>query len=396
MKKGFIIVLVVIVFIALMVLSMYLIDMNRIKNNKSVVFGTWGYDYVSPVDVDETKIEEKIENYIIESSKDNLKENENQKSFCKIKIYGMREEIKDEIFVYAWVVEHDYYMENSKLIEVSGFSIPYRFTVNKINDEYEVTAYKIPRDGSYYAKDMKEIFPDFVLKNMEKVHDDGTVEKLIEDVEKKANEYFNIEQNSEKCFIATVLEENTNYMLVKPNEDEEEYKSSDKIRVNYGQDNIDYLYGVGRKVLIEYDGDILETYPSSITANKISVDGYEDFEIIVKEANNLDKIKILNNKDLYDLNSEYDLYYKGLEKVEVKINGNIFSLEDALKTGKITLEGIISKANKDANDGKIISNMLNDGGSILYHYDTYEITKYHKIDGNRDVYISNTKYIFVD
>lgn len=35
-------------------------------------------------------------------------------------------------------------------------------------------------------------------------------------------------------------------MIVEPNEDEIERKSADKIKINYGTDHIDYLYGIGR------------------------------------------------------------------------------------------------------------------------------------------------------
>lgn len=75
--------------------------------------------------------------------------------------------------------------------------------------------------------------------------------------------------NSENSFIATVLEETTTYMIVEPNKDEEERKSSDKIVINYGTDHIDYVYGKGRKVKIYYYGYIMETYPAQINTDKI-------------------------------------------------------------------------------------------------------------------------------
>ena len=37
--------------------------------------------------------------------------------------------------------------------------------------------------------------------------------------------------------------------------------------------------------------------------------------------------KIVNNKDLYKNNSDYNLYYYGLNKVNVKVDGKIISLE---------------------------------------------------------------------
>ena len=62
-------------------------------------------------------------------------------------------------------------------------------------------------------------------------------------------------------------------------------------------------------------------------------------------------------------------------------------LEDALKSGKMTIDGILIKANQDASNGKIKSEMYKDGGTTEWYYDTYTIIKCHSLDGNRDVYI---------
>ena len=72
-------------------------------------------------------------------------------------------------------------------------------------------------------------------------------------------------------FVGTVIEETTKYMIVEPNEDEAERKSSDRIVINYGTDHIDYLYGIGRKVIINYTGYIMETYPAQINTDNIQI-----------------------------------------------------------------------------------------------------------------------------
>lgn len=193
------------------------------------------------------------------------------------------------------------------------------------------------------------------------------------------------EENFE--FIGTILEETTTYMIVKPNEDEEEAKSSDKIVIHYGTDHIDYLYGIGRKVLIQYDGFIQETYPAQIHTNNIKTDGYEEFILSVQESKNKSNEKILNNKELYEYNSDYNLYYYGLNQVNITINEKTITLEQALREGKITIDGIISKANTDVNNQVIKSEMYKEGGTIEYYYPDYTIIKCHSLDGNRDVYI---------
>lgn len=199
----------------------------------------------------------------------------------------------------------------------------------------------------------------------------------------KGKEENNTNIPSKESFVATVLEETTTYMIVEPNEDEQERKSSDKIVINYGTEHIDYLFGIGRKVIINYTGYIKETYPAQIDTDDILINGYEEFELTVKNASNQNKTKIVSNKELDPYSSDCGLYYYGLEEVNITIDNKTIPLEEALKTGKMTLDGLIIKANKDIPNPEIYK----DGGSMEYHYDNYTIIKMHKLDGNRDVYI---------
>ena len=188
-------------------------------------------------------------------------------------------------------------------------------------------------------------------------------------------------------FVGTILEETTTYMIVEPNEDEEERKSSDKIQINYGVDHRDYLYGIGRKVIINYTGYIKETYPAQIDTDNILINGYEEFELSVKESENKKKTKILNNTELDKNNSDYDLYYYGLDEVNIFVDNKTMSLEEALRSGKMTIDGILVKANHDVSDGKIKSEMYKDGGTTEWYYNDYNIVKKHTLNGDRDVYI---------
>lgn len=206
-------------------------------------------------------------------------------------------------------------------------------------------------------------------------------------VEDKTNEVSNNDNKEYNSFVGTVLEETTTYMIVEPNEDEDERKSADKIRINYGTDHYDYLYGIGRKVIIKYTGYIKETYPAQIDTNEILIDGYENFELSVKKSDKKTKFKILSNQELYKNNSNFDLYYYGLEEVNISVDNEIMPLEDALKSGKMTIDGILIKANQDVSNGKIKSEVYKDGGTTEWYYDTYTIIKCHSLDGNRDVYI---------
>lgn len=199
-------------------------------------------------------------------------------------------------------------------------------------------------------------------------------------IEKKANE---------QQFIGTVLEETTKYMVVEPNKDEDERKSADKIMVSFGTDHKDYLFGIGRKVLITYNGEIRETYPAQISSDEISTEGYPGFYLYSDEKQQTPKrTKVLNNQDIYENNSNYDLYYYGFENIYVNINNEEdLKLEDALKQGKITTDAIIAKANKDLENKIIEGDMFKDGGSMIYKYPKLTIIKSHTTEGNRDVYI---------
>lgn len=192
----------------------------------------------------------------------------------------------------------------------------------------------------------------------------------------------------EHFFYGKIIESTDSYIIVEPNEGEEVRKSADKISIGLGEYN-DALYVVGTNVKITYNGTIMETYPAQVEASKIEIKSTENFEILFYDKqpqSDVKASKIINKKetDKYD----YDIYvYEG--NVNIRIDGEDYSLKDALLENKITIEEIIAKANQDAKDGKIKAEMYKDGGSMEYHYENYTIIKCHTIDGNRDVYIGS-------
>lgn len=196
----------------------------------------------------------------------------------------------------------------------------------------------------------------------------------------------NTGNNEGSYFFGRVIESTATYIIVEPNENEEERKSSDKISIGLGENN-DALYMIGTNVKITYDGTIMETYPAKVKAIKIEIKSAENFEIIFSDKKPTDSYKTYtilskNETDKYD----YNIYgYNGI--VNIKIDGKDYLLKDALLENKITMEEIIQKANKDLDDNKITGDMYKDGGSMEYHYENYTIIKCHTLDGNRDVYI---------
>lgn len=190
-KNVFKIILGIILIIFLSLVTMFIIDVKRMNQNKPVVFSTWGYLYTPAINLEEDDIYLAIRSYLVEKGDNEEKHNSLEKTFVSMKIYLLEEDKKDSLYyVYAWVVEGKYYLDGNTLRQDSGYSIPFKFKVEKINDEYKVVDSRVPRDGSYYSKDMKNIFPKSVRNDMNKVHTDGTIEKLIVEVEEQAKLYF--------------------------------------------------------------------------------------------------------------------------------------------------------------------------------------------------------------
>ena len=191
-KKIFIITISIILMFIVMLMVMYGIDINRMRNNKPVVFSTWGYSYVPPIDLKEEEIELAIMDYLIEKGDSEPTHHENEKTFASMRVYLIEEKERDKHYnIYAWVLEEKHYLENDEIEQDSGSSIPYKFVVKSIDGKFTVTDSRIPRDGSYYSVDMKNIFPDSVINDMDDVHTDGTIERLKLDIEQQTKLYFN-------------------------------------------------------------------------------------------------------------------------------------------------------------------------------------------------------------
>ena len=182
---------IIMIIFSLMALSiLFIIDINRMRNNEPVFFSTWGFKYAPPLNIDDINIENAIKDYLI--AEDELNNHyENKKSFVAMHTYLISEDLNNKYYVYAWVLQEVYYEKDGNVVKDTGTSIPYKFELVKIDDKFVVNNYNIPRDGSYYVKDMKHIFPNSVLKDMDSIHIDGTIEKLSLEIQNEVNLYFN-------------------------------------------------------------------------------------------------------------------------------------------------------------------------------------------------------------
>lgn len=180
-----------IIFMMIALGTLFVIDMSRMHRNEPVLFSTWGYSYTPPINIDDAAIDMAVKNHIIEMGDATPMHHDGEKAFACIRTLLLEEKEAEKLYyVYAWVVEGRYYLENGEIKQDGGSSIPYVFVVEKIDEKYVVTDSRIPRDGSYYAKDMKNMFPTSVRNDMDRMQTDGTIDKMILEVEEKANLYF--------------------------------------------------------------------------------------------------------------------------------------------------------------------------------------------------------------
>lgn len=308
MKKNiFKIIIGIIVILAIILGSMYLIDLNKMKNGEEVVFSTWGAKY-APV-----KKEQQNENY--------------QKYSKTINNVKFELNIPNE-----WKYKEE--------------------TIDNDTYEYALKLYK--NSEEQYAM-------IYYYKNQFGVCGTGRTSKTIT-------------LNNGNEAIIGYYDGNKNWSDI----------SFFSINKNIAVVNNGLAYDEAEELL-----EIIKTV--NITYNSIL-----DFEIIFYDNDPIESYKIYtildkSETDIYD----YNVYgYDGI--VNIKIDGNEYSLKEALLENKITMEEIIEKAIKDEKEGKITSEMYKDGGSMEYHYDNYTIIKFATLSGNRDVYIGNKNLKLTD
>lgn len=267
-KKICKIIVIVIVILAIVMGIMYLIDLDRMKKGKAVVFSTWGAKYApSEINeennvksntndtknyqkysktVDNTKLELNIPNewHYIELPKDD----ENNSYKFALKLY------KNDENQYAVL-----YFKNDKL-GVCGTGRTTEDIVLNEGNKATIGYY----DGNTNWSDISfyNINEYIVVLNYGLVDNDAR--EVIEFIKT-----INIINNQkEYSFCGTIIQVEENLFFVEPDENEEIRKSADKVMV--GKLNIDtnVRFEIGERVKITYDGDVMETYPVQIKAIK--------------------------------------------------------------------------------------------------------------------------------
>ena len=191
-KRIFMAVFIGIIGVIILLVICFAVDVNRMRNDKPVVFSTWGFDYAPPVDLKHEKIEYTIKDYLKKQGDIEEKHEEGVKTFIAFKTYLIEETEDNQYNVYMWVLEEQCYLDESDVMNYGSYSIPFKVTVKKQEqvDKYSVVDSQYPKDGAYYSEDMKKLFPSSVIKDMNKIHKDGTYEKLQLDIEEQVQLYF--------------------------------------------------------------------------------------------------------------------------------------------------------------------------------------------------------------
>ena len=183
--------LICLISVFLILILMFIIDVRKMNQNEEVVFSTWGFDYFPAINLNDEEIEIAVRNYLIEKGDNESKHYDGEKTFVSMRVFLLDEVTKDDHYnFYAWVLEGKYYLENNEIKESSASSIPYKFVIKKKDGKFIVVDYKKPRDGSYYPKDIKNIFPRDVRSFIDDVHSDGTIKRLQLDIDEQTKLYF--------------------------------------------------------------------------------------------------------------------------------------------------------------------------------------------------------------
>ena len=172
------------------------------------------------------------------------------------------------------------------------------------------------------------------------------------------------DDNDIHTFEGIIIECEKETMIVSPNENEEEYKSSDKFRIEY----VDGFNSckIGDKVTITYKGMINESYPAQVGTTNIEIN---DFDFYITKPENHNDIRFND--------------YCTVENRTIYLAGNIgeFYIKDKDKDKDITLKTYLSTAYQTLDDGiKNITDKLEltvtlkDGGTKIYKSKNKDIT----------------------
>ena len=170
------------------------------------------------------------------------------------------------------------------------------------------------------------------------------------------------DDNDIHTFEGTIVECEQKSMIVRPNESEEEFKSSDKFRIEYV--NGFNSCNVGNKVKITYKGMINESYPAQIGTTNIEV--VKDFDFYVTKPQVHNDIRFND----YLTFSDRKIYLAGNIGEFYVVDGKTMILKEYISNANRTMEDSI----KSITDKLELKDTLKDGGTKIYKSKDKDIT----------------------
>ena len=190
------IILLVIVSVVMILGGMFAIDVHQMRNNKPVVFSTWGFDYFPPEDMHELELEKAIKDFIYEKQQVQIERRQlvNAKGFVELNTFLIEENNdQSEYTVSCWVLERTYSEKDGEISEETGSSIAHEFVISRSPDDvYKVESYQIPKDGDRYEDSLKEIFTTSVRRQIKDFDMSNGIKKLIFRMEEAKDNYYGL------------------------------------------------------------------------------------------------------------------------------------------------------------------------------------------------------------
>ncbi|MBR6259666.1 MAG: hypothetical protein IKR21_05580 [Oscillospiraceae bacterium] len=168
--------------------------------------------------------------------------------------------------VYAWIMYEEYSFDGVDIITESGSDIPTAVTFDTTDkgdgSVYPVLEYWQPRDGTYYAGDIKDKFPMTIRSRALDVS--GAKDRQLR-CRNQAREFFGVEQReNEQTLIGTITDISNGVLYIKPIPGTPEASSSDSFTVPIVNMPPSPEPIVGDSVEVKYNGEILETFPATL------------------------------------------------------------------------------------------------------------------------------------
>lgn len=320
------IIVIIAVFILFIIGVMYLVDLNRMNRNEKVLFSTWGKKYTAPLN-DENMDSDNVE-----------PEANKQNNNIKTKIEDLPQD-------YSWIKA----IQDKCIVSIHEFKMYNKDELDKFldkvnkNEPYSIRTIRYTTEGDMMIMDI-----NFEGNDVYTTCCDWTRDKFSSEQDRTYKR---------GKFSKLVIDE------------------------NYGEDSATEIYLTNK-----LEGELDEVEVAYYSKNTKIINNYEFNYLLDVKSDNKKQTKKITEGDL-SKKYNYNIYYCGIESSTIQIDNERIDLKQALEENKITMEQIIEQAEKDRKNDVIDSEMLKDGGTIIYYYDTYIITKKHTIDGDRDVYI---------